>query len=40
METYDIYFKEGTDFANKGFSLIRLRLLEWLKICWLNAKDT
>ena len=21
METYDIYFKEGTDFANKGFSL-------------------
>ena len=22
METYDIYFKEGNDFANKGFSLI------------------
>ena len=21
METYDIYFKEGNDFANKGFSL-------------------
>lgn len=20
METYDIYFKEGNDFANKGFS--------------------
>ena len=35
METYDIYFKEGTDFANKG----RLRPLEWRKICWLNAKD-
>lgn len=42
METYDIYFKEGNDFANKGFSLkekIRLRPLEWRKICWLNAKD-
>lgn len=21
METYDIYFKDSTDFANKGFSL-------------------
>ena len=36
METYDIYFKEGTDFANKGFSLkdkakaIRMILLEEL----------
>ena len=28
METYDIYFKEGTDFANKGFSLKAIRMAE------------
>ena len=40
METYDIYFKEGNDFANKGFSLKdKAKPLEWRKICWLNAKD-
>lgn len=42
METYDIYFKEGNDFANKGFSLkdkAKAIRMEWRKICWLNAKD-
>ena len=28
METYDIYFKEGNDFANKGFSLKAIRMAE------------
>ena len=40
METYDIYFKEGNDLLIKDFiEKIRLRPLEWRKICWLNAKD-
>lgn len=40
METYDIYFKEGNDFANKGFSLKdKAKAIRMRKICWLNAKD-
>ena len=39
METYDIYFRDEQDSANKGFNLKdKEKAIGWQKICWQRKK--